>query len=90
MAPKQSIDTQQPTKSGDHIRLEVRVMASWEKRGFSKGTTERPLSYYIQKILTDGQINHIAIFDDDDAAAAGTFTRRMPLLRVGKVRPGKG
>ena len=31
MAPKQSIDTQQPTKSSDHIRLEVRATASWEK-----------------------------------------------------------
>ena len=39
---------------------------------------------------TDGQINHSAIFDHhDDAVAKGTFTRRMPLLRVGKVRPGK-
>lgn len=39
---------------------------------------------------TDGQINHSAIFDHhDDAVAEGTFTRRMPLLRVGKVRPGK-
>ena len=39
---------------------------------------------------TDGQINHSAIFDHhDDAVAEGMFTRRMPLLRVGKVRPGK-
>jgi len=39
---------------------------------------------------TDGQINHIAIFDHhDDVVAEGMFTRRMPLLRVGKVRPGK-
>ncbi len=39
---------------------------------------------------TDGQINHSVIFDHhDDAVAEGMFTRRMPLLRVGKVCPGK-
>jgi len=38
--------------------------------------------------FTDGKINHSAIFDDHDDSA-GTCTVRMPLLRVGKVRPGK-
>ena len=38
--------------------------------------------------FTDGKINHSTIFDDRDDSA-GTCTVRMPLLRVGKVRPGK-
>jgi len=38
--------------------------------------------------FTDGRINHSAIFDGHDHPE-GTFTLRMPLLRVGKVHPGK-
>ena len=36
--------------------------------------------------VTDGQIYHRAIFEDQDDG--GAYTTRMPLLRVGKVRPG--
>ena len=38
--------------------------------------------------FTDGKIYHSAIFDDHDDDA-GTYTARMPLLCVGKVRTGK-
>ena len=36
--------------------------------------------------VTDGKIYHRAIFEDRDDG--GAYTARMPLLRVGKVRPG--
>ena len=36
--------------------------------------------------VTNGKIYHRAIFEDQDDG--GAYTARMPLLRVGKVRPG--
>jgi len=38
--------------------------------------------------FTDGKIFHAAMFGDNQCDP-GTYTARMPLLRVGKVRPGK-
>ena len=38
--------------------------------------------------FTDGKIFHAAMFGDNQCDP-GTYTARMPLLCVGKVRPGK-